>query len=70
MPYNVLDPVSVLNSTLQTRYKFATYLIYRPYIYKALHEPDTVTTEDLQGCKTALLVCFIYLYVLTDSNLK
>lgn len=46
------------------------YLIYRPYIYKALHEPDAVTTEDLEGCKAALLVCSIYIYVRITSNFK
>jgi hypothetical protein len=56
LPYEIIDPVLLLNSSLRTRYKYVMYLIYRPYLYKALHEPDSVTTTELQGCKTALLV--------------
>lgn len=56
LPYEIVDPVLLLNSSLRTRYKYVMYLIYRPYLYKALHEPDSVTTTELQGCKTALFV--------------
>lgn len=55
--YQLPNPTMLLNSSLQTRYKYVMYLIYRPYIYKALHEPDTITTEDLEGCKKALWAC-------------
>jgi hypothetical protein len=71
LPYKMLDPVLLLNSSLQTRYKFTMYLIYRPYIYKALHKPEAVTAEDLEGCKTALLVCSyasIFVLLLTWSR--
>lgn len=52
----MLDPQLILTASLQTRYKFAEYLIYRPYIYKALHTPELVTHDDLIGCDKALHV--------------
>lgn len=33
------DPKLVLIAALRTRYKYAEYLIWRPYIYRALHLP-------------------------------
>jgi hypothetical protein len=56
LSYQMLDPRLILTANLQTRYKFALYLIHRPYIYKALHTPDQVTAEDLKGCAMALRV--------------
>lgn len=42
---------AVLNASLQTRYKYAQYLLWRPYVYKVLHFPSVVTEEDLHGCR-------------------
>jgi hypothetical protein len=39
---------------LRTRYYYNKYILYRPFIYKALHHPDAVTTEDAQGVATCL----------------
>jgi hypothetical protein len=71
----MLDPNLILTASLQTRYKFALYLIYRPYIYKALHTPELVTKDDLEGCAKALYVSsceiqlFIYYSTLTVAGL-
>lgn len=58
--YNMLDPMLILTASLQTRYKYALFLIYRPYIYKALHTPDAMTQEDLIGCEKALHVSLLF----------
>jgi hypothetical protein len=52
----VLDNSVVLNASLRTRYKYAQYLIWRPYIYRVLHLPNSSTDEDIQGCTMAFKV--------------
>jgi hypothetical protein len=52
----VLDNSVVLNASLRTRYKYAQYLILRPYIYRVLHFPNASTEEDIQGCREAFKV--------------
>lgn len=42
---------------LRTRYYYAKYMVYRPYIYKALHFPDQVTDKDAQAIAICLKVC-------------
>ena len=39
---------------LRTRYYYTKYLIHRPYLYKALHSPDTLTPGDAAGVATCL----------------
>ncbi|KAI0017415.1 hypothetical protein F4780DRAFT_755800 [Xylariomycetidae sp. FL0641] len=39
---------------LRTRYYYVKYLIYRPYVYKALHHPDRMTNDDAEGVAQCL----------------
>lgn len=39
---------------LRTRYYYARYLVHRPYLYKALHHPESMTHEDAEGVAIAL----------------
>jgi hypothetical protein len=41
---------------LRTRYYYAKYMVYRPFVYKALHYPDQVTREDAEGVAECLMV--------------
>lgn len=41
---------------LRTRYLYARYMIYRPFIYKALHFPDQITQDDALGVAECLKV--------------
>lgn len=54
VPYEMPSPSTVLWASLQTRYKFAQYMIWRPCLYKALHFPDSITLYDLNGCEQAV----------------
>ncbi|KAI2616983.1 hypothetical protein GGS26DRAFT_603302 [Hypomontagnella submonticulosa] len=50
--------VDVQAASLRTRYYYVKYLIYRPFIFKALHNPDQVTRDDAEGiveCLKAML---------------
>lgn len=42
---------------LRTRFYHAKYMIYRPFIYKALHFPDQMTEEDAEGAAECLRCC-------------
>ncbi|KAI3390652.1 hypothetical protein diail_8983, partial [Diaporthe ilicicola] len=42
---------------LRTRYYTTKLLLYRPFLYKALHHPDHMTKEDADGVATCLNAC-------------
>ena len=52
----IVDMKLVSIATLQTRYKYAKYLIWRPYIYRFLHFPNDLTVYDIDSCQKALNV--------------
>lgn len=54
--YKMLSSETILTANLQTRYKYALYLINRPHIYKALHNPNSLTVLDLNRCEIAIRV--------------
>jgi hypothetical protein len=43
-PYPFAFDIQV--ALIRTRYYYAKYLFHRPYLYKALHSPDTLTADD------------------------
>jgi hypothetical protein len=53
---SILNYRTVLNATLWTRYKYAEYLIWRPYIYRALASPAEMTRHDYECCYNAYKV--------------
>jgi hypothetical protein len=46
---------------LRTRYYYAKYMVYRPFIYKALHFPEQMTQDDAEGVAECLRVRLIFL---------
>lgn len=54
MQYRFVYDVQV--AILRTRYYYAKYMVYRPFVYKALHFPDQMTQEDAQGVAECLRV--------------
>ena len=46
--------IDILTAQLRTRYYYARYLLYRPYVYKALHHPKQMSAEDDDYCAVAL----------------
>ncbi|KAI2771556.1 hypothetical protein F4815DRAFT_496874 [Daldinia loculata] len=50
--------VDIQAASLRTRYYYVKYLIYRPFIFKALHHPEQMTRDDAEGvveCLKAML---------------
>lgn len=39
---------------LRTRYYYVKFLLHRPFIFKALHYPESITHEDAEGVAIAL----------------
>lgn len=39
---------------LRTRYLYARYMVHRPFIYKALHHPESMTQTDAEGAAECL----------------
>lgn len=39
---------------LRTRYYYARFIIYRPFVYKALHSPQHMTEDDAECCALAI----------------
>jgi hypothetical protein len=44
---------------LKTQYIHAKYMVYRPYIYKALHFPDSMGQQDYDGAAECLRVSLL-----------
>ncbi|KAG4442313.1 hypothetical protein IFR05_002237 [Cadophora sp. M221] len=55
MQYRFVYDVQV--AVLRTRYYYAKYVVYRPFVYKALHFPEQMTQEDAQGVAECLRSC-------------
>lgn len=49
--------IDILTALLRTRYYHLKHLLYRPFLYKALHFPDQMTNDDAQGVATCLKAC-------------
>ncbi|OTB05460.1 hypothetical protein M426DRAFT_135847 [Hypoxylon sp. CI-4A] len=41
-------------ANLRTRYCYVKYIIYRPFIFKALHHPEQITRDDAEGVAECL----------------
>lgn len=46
--------LDIVTGHLRTRFYYSRYLIYRPFIFKALHFPEAVTQEDAAYCGLAM----------------
>ncbi|KAI1634350.1 hypothetical protein F4809DRAFT_643573 [Biscogniauxia mediterranea] len=50
--------VDIQTAMLRSRYYYVKYLMYRPFIFKALHHPEQMTQDDAEGvteCLKAIL---------------
>ena len=55
-PYQYPYVYDIHVALLRTRYYYAKYMVYRPFIYKALHFPDQMTQDDAEGVAECLRV--------------
>lgn len=57
----------VQTALLRTRYYYAQYMIYRPLVYKALHFPKSITTDDVYNISSCLKVREILSWIHSSS---
>ncbi|KAF7905491.1 uncharacterized protein EAF01_006012 [Botrytis porri] len=55
-------------ATLRTRYYYAKYMVYRPFVYKVLHSPELVTPEDAQNVAECLRSCLLWPILLSPPS--
>jgi hypothetical protein len=53
---------------LRTRYYYAKYMVYRPFVYKALHFPEQMTQEDAEGFAECLCSCLKWPLTLSPTS--
>lgn len=54
----------VLHALLRTRYYHLEYLLYRPFVYKVLHEPEKLVEEDFVATAKCLQACLLWPIIL------
>ncbi|TAQ89561.1 hypothetical protein B7494_g2138 [Chlorociboria aeruginascens] len=64
--YEYLYDIQV--ALLRTRYYYAKYVVYRPFVYKALHFPDQMTQEDAEGVAECLRSCINWPLTLSPAS--
>ncbi|RDW79832.1 hypothetical protein BP6252_04470 [Coleophoma cylindrospora] len=55
-----MDIRAMLQATLRTRYKYAQYIIWRPYIYQILHAPRNPSLHIIESSLKALRACTMW----------
>ncbi|KAF4550695.1 Fungal Zn(2)-Cys(6) binuclear cluster domain-containing protein 6 [Elsinoe fawcettii] len=53
-PTNHRYNLDIVTGHLRTRFYYARYMIYRPFIFKALHFPEAMTQDDASYCALAM----------------
>ncbi|CZS94569.1 related to acetate regulatory DNA binding protein FacB [Rhynchosporium agropyri] len=66
MQYRFVYDVQV--ATLRTRYYYSKFVVYRPFVYKALHFPEQMTQEDAQGVAECLRTCLKWPLTLSPTS--
>jgi hypothetical protein len=54
------SPVELGSSHLRSRYYYARFMIYRPFVYKALHFPTQMSEEDSFYTAQCLQACMLW----------
>jgi hypothetical protein len=71
IPNNHRDNLDITTAQLRTQFHYARFMIYRPFVYKALHFPELMTEEDQIYCALAIQsVCFWPLVLAPAKNKK
>lgn len=54
VPINHKNNLDLVTAQLRTRFYYARYMMYRPFVYKALHFPELMTEDDCNCCALAI----------------
>ncbi|XMA13627.1 hypothetical protein WAI453_006418 [Rhynchosporium graminicola] len=56
----MIDFRTILDASLRSRYKYAEYIIWRPYIFRVLHSPQDPAWHDVECCGKAFEACTLW----------
>ena len=63
--------LDIVTAQLRTRFYYARFIMYRPFVYKALHFPELMTTDDANCCALAIKsVCLWSIALAPPKNKK
>ncbi|KAL1305957.1 hypothetical protein AAFC00_004095 [Neodothiora populina] len=54
VPINHRSNLDIITAQLRTRFYYARFMIYRPFVYKALHFPELMSPDDVTCCALAI----------------
>ena len=54
VPINHRFNLDIITGQLRTRFYYAKFMIYRPFVYKALHFPELMTVDDANYCALSM----------------
>lgn len=54
VPINHRFNLDIVTGQLRTRFYYAKFMIYRPFVYKALHFPELMSDDDAEFCGLAI----------------
>ena len=70
MPIGHKYNLDVVTAQLRTRFYYARFMMYRPFVYKALHFPETMTAEDANCCALAIKSACVWPVSMAPSKHK
>lgn len=54
IPIGHKSSLDLVTAQLRTRFYYARFVMYRPFVYKALHFPELMTSDDASCCALAI----------------
>lgn len=54
IPVEHIHNLDIITGQLRTRFYYARFMMYRPFVYKALHFPELMTPQDCDCCALAI----------------
>jgi hypothetical protein len=52
--------LDIVTAQLRTRFCYARFMVYRPFVYMALHFPELMTADDATCCGLAIQSCCMW----------
>lgn len=70
IPINHKYNLDVVTAQLRTRFYYARFIMYRPFVYKALHFPDQMDQDDVSCCALAIKSACLWPIAMAPSKNK
>lgn len=70
VPINHRYNLDIVTAQLRTRFYYARYITYRPFVYKALHFPELMTSDDVKYCAMGIKSACLWPIVMAPPKNK